>query len=61
MQNSDEEHKTVITVDLDIKTIEWAEILGLDLSEMADKFLKIEVDKRLKELADAKSTTIYLA
>ncbi len=61
MQQPVEEHRTVISVDLDVKTIEWAETLGLDLSEMANQFLKIEVDRRLKELEDAKSLTDHLA
>jgi hypothetical protein len=47
--------KTVISIDLDIKTLEWAELLGLDLSEMANQFLKIEVEKRLKEINDTKA------
>ncbi len=47
--------KTVISIDLDIKTLEWAELLGLDLSEMANQFLKIEVEKRLIEINDTKA------
>jgi hypothetical protein len=49
------QEKTVISIDLDIKTLEWAELLGLDLSEMANQFLKIEVEKRLKEINDTKA------
>jgi hypothetical protein len=32
MQQADSEAKTIITVDLDLDTIEKAELLGLDLS-----------------------------
>ncbi len=49
------QEKTVISIGLDIKTLEWAELLGLDLSEMANQFLKIEVEKRLKEINDTKA------
>ena len=42
--------KTIVSVDLNIKTIEWAEDLGLDLSGMANRLLKKEIKKRSKEI-----------
>ena len=42
--------KTVINVDLNIKTIEWAEALGLDLSEMANQPLKAEVTEHSRKI-----------
>ena len=41
--------KTVVSVDLNIKTIAWAQELGLDLSDMANRLLKSEVKKRLRK------------
>ena len=57
MKSKAASEKTVISVDLNIKTIEWAEKLGLDLSEMADRLLKIEVKKRLKKIKAAPHKT----
>ena len=48
MQQADSESRTIITVDLDVDTLDNAESLGLDLSEMANKMLLAEV-KRLKQ------------
>ena len=42
--------KTIASIDLNISTIELAEKLGLDLSEMANRLLKLEVKKRRKEI-----------
>jgi hypothetical protein len=61
MKSKASSEKTVISVDLNIKTIEWAEKLGLDLSEMADRLLKIEVKKRLKKIKAAQRKTEILA
>ena len=47
MQQADSESRTIIKADLDVETIEKAESLGLDLSEMANKMLLAEV-KRLQ-------------
>ena len=46
MQRIDSDPKTIISVDLDINTIEKAELLGLDLSEMADRLLLAEVKRQ---------------
>ena len=48
MQQADSESRTIIKVDLSVETIEKAESLGLDLSEMANKMLLAEV-KRLQQ------------
>ena len=48
MQQADSESRTIITVDLDVDTIEKAESLGLYLSEVANKMLLAEV-KRLQQ------------
>ncbi|OYY53324.1 MAG: hypothetical protein B7X59_07550 [Polaromonas sp. 39-63-203] len=45
MQQADPDSKTIITVDLDTDTIDKAELLGLDLSEMANKLLLAEVQR----------------
>ena len=45
-------NNTVVSVDLNIRTIELAEKLGLDLSKMANRLLKIEVNKRLRKIKD---------
>ena len=45
MQQADSESRTIIKVDLSVETIEKAESLGLDLSEMANKMLLAEVKK----------------
>ena len=45
-------NNTVVGVDLNIRTIELAEKLGLDLSKMANRLLKIEVNKRLRKIKD---------
>ena len=47
MQQADSESRTIITVNLDADTVEKAESLGLDLSEMANKMLLAEA-KRLQ-------------
>jgi hypothetical protein len=49
MQQADSEAKTIITVDLDVDTIEKAELLGLDLSEMANRLLLAEVQRLEKQ------------
>ena len=45
MQQADSKSKAIITVDLNTDTIEKAELLGLDLSEMANKLLLAEVQR----------------
>jgi hypothetical protein len=55
MKNKASSDKTIISVDLNIRTIEWAKKLGLNLSEMADKLLKVEVKKRLKKIKTTKA------
>ena len=42
--------KTVISLDLNIKVIEWVKALGLDLSEMANQLLKAEFIKHCKKI-----------
>jgi post-segregation antitoxin (ccd killing protein) len=49
MSQADSDPKTIITVDLDIDTIKKAELLGLNLSEMANRLLLAEV-QRLEQL-----------
>ena len=48
-------NQTVVSIDLNIKTIEWAAKLGLDLSGMASRLLKLEIKKRLKEIKACQS------
>ena len=48
--------KTVVSVDLNIKTIAWAKELGLDLSDMANRLLKSEVKKRLRNIKTRQAT-----
>ena len=45
-------NNTVVSVDLNIRMIELAEKLGLDLSKMANRLLRIEVSKRLGKIKD---------
>lgn len=45
-------NNTIVSVDLNIRTIELAEKLGLDLSKMANRLLKIEINKRLGKIKD---------
>ena len=45
MQQADPESKTIITVDLDIDTLEKTELLGLNLSEIANKMLLADVQR----------------
>ena len=48
MQQADSESRTIVTVDLNVDTVEKAESLGLGLTEMANKLLLAEV-KRLQQ------------
>ena len=50
MKSKASTEKTVISVDLNIKTIERAKALGLDLSEMANQLLKTEVRKHRRKI-----------
>ena len=50
MKSQDLTKKTVISVDLNIETIEWAKALGLDLSEMANQLLKAEVTEHSRKI-----------
>jgi hypothetical protein len=56
MKSKASSEKTVISVDLNIKTIAWADELGLDLSEIANQLLKVEVKKRLKKIKAIQAT-----
>jgi hypothetical protein len=49
--------KTVICVDMNIKPIEWAKELGLDLSKLANQLLKTEVKKRLRKIKAGLATS----
>ena len=48
MQQADSESRTIITVDFNVDTLDKAESLGVNLSEMANKMLLADV-KRLQQ------------
>jgi hypothetical protein len=45
MQQANSECRTIITVELNVNTIVKAELLGLDLSEIANKLLLEEIQR----------------
>ena len=45
MQQADPESRTIITADLDLGTLEKTELLGLNLSEIANKMLLAEMQR----------------
>ena len=61
MKNKASSEKTVTSVDLNIKTIAWADELGLDLSEIANQLLKVEVKKRLQKIKAIQATAVIPA
>lgn len=47
--NFDPTDLTEVTIDLDGRTLEMSDSLGLNLSEIANELLRIEVENRLHE------------
>ncbi|GAB3483524.1 type II toxin-antitoxin system CcdA family antitoxin [Polaromonas eurypsychrophila] len=52
MQHANDPAMTDVSIELNCKTLDMAEQLGIDLSEMANRLLLEEVNKKLKQRHD---------
>ena len=52
MQHPNDSAMTEVSIELNCKTLDMAEQLGIDLSEMANRLLSEEVNKELEQRQD---------